>query len=114
MTVINTSPAIHLHAALPGGLGSLAGGTHLHPVIAGWETADDEPRTAFTQQAQIRVFCQPVAVLPRSFGHYAPQLRHDDFSMRLHATSKGQQQGELAIGQERSAAHGSTFGRAVD
>lgn len=25
MTVINTSPAVHLHAALPGGLGSLPG-----------------------------------------------------------------------------------------
>ncbi len=39
MTVINTSPAIHLHAVLPGGLGSLAG--LIGEVIVPWEVGQE-------------------------------------------------------------------------
>jgi hypothetical protein len=39
MTVINTSPAIHLHAVLPGGLGSLAG--MIGEVIVPWEVGQE-------------------------------------------------------------------------
>ena len=39
MTVINTSPAIHLHAVLPGGLGSLA--KLIGEVIVPWEVGQE-------------------------------------------------------------------------
>lgn len=39
MTVINTSPAIHLHAVLPGGLGSLA--KLIGEVIVPWEVSQE-------------------------------------------------------------------------
>lgn len=39
MTVINTSPAIHLHAVLPGGLGSLAG--LIGEVLVPWEVGQE-------------------------------------------------------------------------
>lgn len=39
MTVINTSPAIHLHAVLPGGLGSLA--ALIGDVIVPWEVGQE-------------------------------------------------------------------------
>jgi predicted nucleic acid-binding protein len=39
MTVINTSPAIHLHAVLPGGLGSLPG--LIGEVIVPWEVCQE-------------------------------------------------------------------------
>ncbi len=39
MTLINTSPAIHLHAVLPGGLGSLAG--LIGDVIVPWEVGQE-------------------------------------------------------------------------
>ena len=39
MTVINTSPAIHLNAALPGGLGSLA--NLIGEVIVPWEVGQE-------------------------------------------------------------------------
>lgn len=39
MTVINTSPAIHLHAVLPGGLGSLE--KWIGEVIVPWEVGQE-------------------------------------------------------------------------
>ena len=39
MTVINTSPAIHLHAVLPGGLGSLPG--LIGEIIVPWEVGQE-------------------------------------------------------------------------
>lgn len=39
MTVINTSPAIHLHAVLPGGLGALPG--LIGDVIVPWEVGQE-------------------------------------------------------------------------
>lgn len=39
MTVINTSPAIHLHAALPGGLGSVPG--LIGEIIVPWEVGQE-------------------------------------------------------------------------
>jgi uncharacterized protein len=39
MTVINTSPAIHLHASLPGGLGSLS--ALIGEVIVPWEVGQE-------------------------------------------------------------------------
>lgn len=39
MTVINTSPAIHLHAVLPGGLGSLLG--LIGEIIVPWEVGQE-------------------------------------------------------------------------
>jgi hypothetical protein len=39
MTVINTSPAIHLHAVLPGGLVSLAG--LIGEIIVPWEVGQE-------------------------------------------------------------------------
>lgn len=54
MTVINTSTAIHLHAALPGGLGSLAGliGEVIVPWEVGQELAAGHAKDATWQEIQ--------------------------------------------------------------
>lgn len=54
MTVINTSPAIHLHAVLPGGLGSLAGlvGEVTVPWEVGQELAAGHAKDAIWQEIQ--------------------------------------------------------------
>jgi hypothetical protein len=54
MTVINTSPAIHLHAALPGGLGSLPGliGEVMIPWEVGQELAAGHGKDATWQEIQ--------------------------------------------------------------
>jgi predicted nucleic acid-binding protein len=54
MTVINTSPAIHLHAVLPGGLGSLAGliGEVIVPWEVGQELAAGHAKDARCQEIQ--------------------------------------------------------------
>jgi predicted nucleic acid-binding protein len=54
MTVINTSPAIHLHAVLPGGLGSLAGliGEVIVPWEVGQELAAGHAKDATWQEIQ--------------------------------------------------------------
>jgi hypothetical protein len=54
MTVINTSPAIHLHAVLPGGLGSLAGliGEVIVPWEVGQELAAGHAKDATWQEVQ--------------------------------------------------------------
>jgi predicted nucleic acid-binding protein len=54
MTVISTSPAVHLHAALPGGLGSLAGliGEVIVPWEVGQELAAGHAKDATWQEIQ--------------------------------------------------------------
>ena len=54
MTVINTSPAIHLHAVLPGGLGSLPGliGEIIVPWEVGQELAAGHAKDATWQEIQ--------------------------------------------------------------
>ena len=54
MTVINTSPAVHLHAALPGGLGSLPGliGEVIVPWEVGQELAAGHAKDATWQEIQ--------------------------------------------------------------
>jgi len=54
MTVINTSPAIHLHTVLPGGLGSLAGliGEVIVPWEVGQELAAGHAKDATWQEVQ--------------------------------------------------------------
>lgn len=54
MTVINTSPAIHLHAVLPGGLGSLSGliGEVVVPWEVGQELAAGHAKDATWQEIQ--------------------------------------------------------------
>lgn len=54
MTVINTSPAIHLHAVLPGGLASLAGliGEVIVPWEVGQELAAGHAKDATWQEIQ--------------------------------------------------------------
>ena len=54
MTVINTSPAIHLHAVLPGGLGSLPGliGGVIVPWEVGQELAAGHAKDATWQEIQ--------------------------------------------------------------
>jgi predicted nucleic acid-binding protein len=54
MTVINTSPAIHLHAVLPGGLGSLPGliGEVIIPWEVGQELAAGHAKDATWQEIQ--------------------------------------------------------------
>ncbi len=55
MTVINTSPAIHLHATLPGGLGSLPGliGEIIVPWEVGQELAAGHAKDATWQEIQL-------------------------------------------------------------
>lgn len=57
MTVINTSPAIHLHAVLPGGLGSLA--KWIGEVIVPWEVSQ-ELAAGHAKDAT----CQEIQALP--------------------------------------------------
>lgn len=54
MTVINTSPAIHLHAALPGGLGVLPGviGEIIVPFEVGRELADGQAKDPAWREIQ--------------------------------------------------------------
>lgn len=70
MTVINTSPAIHLHAVLPGGLGALPGliGEVIVPWEVGQELAAGHAKDATWQEIQslrgIVHRSKPVAIHP--------------------------------------------------
>jgi predicted nucleic acid-binding protein len=97
MTVINTSPAIHLHAVLPGGLGSLAGliGGVIVPWEVGQELAAGHAKDATWQEIQslpgIHHRSQRVAVIQTALDEAHDAVILDDLKARRIAQTLGLQ-----------------------
>ncbi len=97
MTVINTSPAIHPHAVLPGGLGSLAGliGEVTAPWEVGQELAAGHAKDATWQEIQslpgIHHRSQRVAVIQTALDEAHDAVILDDLKARRIAQTLGLQ-----------------------